>query len=102
MTSARYNGKPLLRLLECYTLKAINELPESDEANLAEMAPKLAQIYKHSGSWFEIIAAVMKLPDNMPQLINDMWRRNRDIATAQNLQLSPQQFAEMFVDQNLT
>lgn len=100
-SSARYEGKPLLRLLECYTLKVINELSPADEANLAAMVPKLEQVYKQCGSWSEIIAAVMKFPASMPTLIMEMWKRNQEIAKANNLSLSPQQFAEMFVDQNL-
>ena len=31
----RYNEKPLLRLLECYTLRAISQLPEAEAARLA-------------------------------------------------------------------
>ena len=82
-------------------LKAIGELPESEEAKLNEIAPKLAQIYGHKGTWVEIIAVMMKFPPNMPTLIGEMWERNQIIAKRENLVLTPQQFAKMFVDQNL-
>ncbi len=100
-SSNRYEGKPLLRLLECYVLKSIGHLGEADAVNLAAMAPKLCQIYQQTGKWDDIIAAVMQLPENMPDLILQMWERNQEIARANNVSLSPQQFAEMFVDQNL-
>jgi hypothetical protein len=101
MNSLRYQDKPLLRLLECFVLKAINELSVADAENLRLMQPKLAQIYGEQGSWDQIIAATMHFPENMPTLIREMWDRNQAIAKQQNATLSPQQFAEMFVDQNL-
>jgi len=101
MSSQRYQGKPLLRLLECFVLKAINELSAADAENLKSMQPKLAQIYGKQGSWDQIISATMKFPENMPTLIREMWDRNQVIAKQQSTTLAPQQFAEMFVDQNL-
>ena len=59
------------------------------------------KVYKCSGSWEQIIASTMELPDDMPTLIRDMWKRNQEIAAANCVALSAQQFAEMFVDQNL-
>lgn len=100
--TARYRGKPLLRLLECYVLKAINNLSADDLANLTAMQPKLAQVYGNKGAWDQIIAATMELPEHMPTLIVQMWERNQEIAKAKNISLSPQQFAEMFVDENLS
>lgn len=100
--SSRYDGKPLLRLLEYYVLRAISQLPKEDEVKLKEMAPKLVQVYRHEGEWYEIIAYVMDLPENMAVLINEMWQRNQEIARFKNIELTPQQFAEMFVDQNLS
>lgn len=100
-SSVRYEGKPLFRLLECYVLKAINELSPGDAANLEGMQPKLAQLYGRAGTWDQIIAATMELPENMPILIVEMWKRNQQIAKDNNVTLSPQQFTEMFVDRNI-
>ena len=100
-SKSRYEGKPLLKILESYTLKAIGKLPEEDDNKLHVITPKLAQIYGHRGTWVEIIATIMKFPPNMPTMINEMWERNQTIAIKENLTLTPQQFAEMFVDQNL-
>jgi len=96
----RYQGKPFLRLLECYVLKCLDLLSEPDGKNLAAMQPKLAETYGKRGTWDEIIAATMEFPENMPSLICDMWARNREIANANGVTLTPQQFAEIFVDQN--
>lgn len=100
-SDARYDGKPLLRLLECYTLKAIDQLSETAEAQLEEMTPKLQSVYEVTGSWVEIVATIMDLPENLPTQLQEMWVRNTEIAQRSGVVLTPQKFAEMFVDQNL-
>jgi hypothetical protein len=45
----RCDGKPLLRLLELYTLRAIDELPQVDQRALKRMTPKLQAIYGGNG-----------------------------------------------------
>lgn len=100
MSNSRYSGKPLLRLLECYVLNSINQLPVEQSSVLKGMEPKLAQLYGVKGSWDTIIATVMSFPVSMPELIKDSWRKNEKIAADARVALTPQQFAEMFVDQN--
>jgi hypothetical protein len=101
VTDARYDGKPLLRLLELYVLRAIGELPAAEDATLNAMAPKLQALYGGAGLWSDAVAASVHLPDNIPDTIRSMWQKNRDIARANRVTLTPQTFAEMFVDDNL-
>ena len=42
----------------------------------------------------------MHMPDTMPEAIRDMWARNLKIAHDNDITLTPQKFAEMFVDDN--
>jgi hypothetical protein len=98
--ASRYQGKPLLRLLECFVLKAINELDPSDAAKLSKMEPKLTQVYNVQGTWDQIIATVMNLPVDAPSHINELWIKNQGVAKNKRIDLLPQQFAEMFVDDN--
>ena len=100
VTSERYAGKPLLRLLELYVLWSIDELPPSDSASLTAMAPKLKDIYGGDGTWQSAVAASIRLPPEMPSLIRENWRRNQSIAAANSVTLDAQKFAEMFVDSN--
>ncbi len=100
MSADRYAKKPFARLLECYVLKAIGELSDEEEGRLSEMEPQLCKIYKYDGSWLQVIAYVMEFPSTMPATIEQMWRRNREIAEASGGGLKPQQFAEIFVDRN--
>ena len=92
----------MLRLLECYTLRAIGHLEAKDDAAMVSITPKLQSIYKADGAWHEVIAKVMELPPNMPELIRGMWQKNQEIARQNQTSLPPQSFAEMFVDANLT
>ena len=101
--NTRYDGKPLLRLLELYILKAIDELSLPEQETLDRLAPKLQAVYGGNGQWHEAVAAAVRMPADMPQLIRDMWQKNLEIAQANNVPaLSAQRFAEMFVDENLT
>ena len=92
----------MLRLLECYVLAAIGGLEEKEKKTLETMTPKLHEIYQARGTWREVIEKVMELPPNMPALVRDMWEKNKRIAEEKRLVLTPQAFAEMFVDANLT
>src|SRR5215211_6368897 len=53
----RYDGKPFLRLLECYVLWAAGRLPDDEAAQLDRMTPKLREIYGANGSWHDIVVA---------------------------------------------
>ena len=97
----RYAGKPLLRLLELYVIWALGQLSDEDSARLLAMAPKLTDTFGGDGTWQDALATSMHMPGNMPDLIRDMWAKNQGIATANGVELRPQEFAEMFVDSNL-
>ena len=65
------------------------------------MTPKLQAVYDAQGDWQQVIAVAVQLPPNMPEMIRDLWARNSEIARKNQATLTPQQFAEMFVDENL-
>jgi hypothetical protein len=98
---SRYHGKPLLRIIECYVLWVVGQLPQKEAQAMADVTLKLQQLYKTTGTWQEVISKVMEFPPTMPEMIRGLWVKNAAIAKANNVKLSPQQFAEMFVDQNL-
>lgn len=101
VNNPRYDDKPLLRLLDLYVLRAINELPAAKRQTLEEMAPRFQAIYGGNGEWHEAVAAAVHLPADMPTIIRDTWTRNLEIARENGATLHPQAFAEMFVDENL-
>lgn len=92
----------MLRFLEAYVLWAIDSLPADKEARWSAMSPKLKELFGGDGTWQSAVVATMELPVNMPELIRERWVHNCEIAQKNSMLLPPQQFAEMFVDSNLT
>ncbi len=90
----RYQGKPLLRLLECWVLAVIGELDPAYDAPLAELAPHLARTYGGEGSWQEIIARQLGFTTATEEGIRQLWREARE----RHPDLEPQAFAEMTID----
>ena len=97
--SGRYSGRPLVPLLECYVLWAIDELDENQAEILEEMAPGLRSVYHASGDWQDVIAAAMRWPNDMPRRVQEAWARNLKHGRGGSAP-SAQRFAEAFVDDN--
>jgi hypothetical protein len=96
----RYEGKPLLRLLECYVLVAIGQLDDEQLDALQRMAPKLAAVYNRQGTWSEIIRDEMGFPESLPMKIREIWERNLATLRERGVAVDPNEFAMAFVDQN--
>ena len=97
---SRYDGKPFLRLLDCYVLKSIGELDARQENSLKAMEPKLASVYGHEGSWFDIVANQMDFPSSLPDQIKAIWDAGKAKAAQQGVGVNPQEFTLQFVDTN--
>ncbi|TWT38509.1 hypothetical protein [Blastopirellula retiformator] len=97
---SRYEGKPFVRLIECYILSAIDELPEAYEQKLQEMVPALKETYNIDGTWKEVVAQVMQFPETIDEELRNMWNHNQAVAAQSNQILSAEAFAQAVVDQN--
>jgi hypothetical protein len=97
---SRYDGKPFLRLLDCYVLHAIGHLGSGQLESLRQMEPKLTQVYGQTGSWTEIVAAQMNFPPTLPDRIKDIWEAGKARAEQQGLMVEADEFARQFVDTN--
>lgn len=98
----RYAGKPFLKLVDSFVLKCIGELDASQEDQLLQMTPKLQQTFSHSGSWEEIVMDQLHFSPEVRPAIKDLWAKNQDIAKQNGATLTPMQFVEMFVANNVT
>jgi hypothetical protein len=96
----RYEGKPLVRLLECYVLAAIDQLDDEQRDALQRMAPKLAAVYRRPGTWSEIIRDEMGFPESLPTKIREIWEHNLAMLRERGVAVDPNEFAMAFVDQN--
>jgi hypothetical protein len=100
ISDPRYDGKPLLRLLDVYVLWAIGKLPPDQEDGLNRMAPKLQARFGGGGQWHEAVERAVRMDADTPQQLRVMWARNQEIARANGLTLTPEEFAMMVVDDN--
>lgn len=97
----RYAGKPFLKLVDSFVLKCIDQLDPSQETLLVQMTPKLHEVYATEGTWEEIVVAQLHFPPNISEAIQAMWDKNQDIAKQNGTTLTPVQFVEMFVANNV-
>ena len=96
----RYAGRPFLRLLECLALDAIDALDPAQRAALEEMAPKLGASLGIDGTWQQIVATQMNWGEGIEDAIREVWDRNREIAKAEGIELTTDEFAMLFADAN--
>lgn len=97
--TARYDGKPFLRLLDSYVLDAIGHLDAANRQWLKDSEPHLRATYGGEGSWQDVVAAQMQFPAGLPDAIRELWEngRARFIAAGEG-EPDPVQFAYTFVD----
>lgn len=100
--SDRYEGQPLLRVLECYVLWSVDHLAPGQAEKLELMAPGLAATYGTDGTWQEIIAAQMAFPPSLPDALRGMWERTLANARDQRDTVDPELWAQQVVDSNFT
>jgi hypothetical protein len=95
----RYAGRPLLRLVECYVLDAIGELPDADRTRLESMAPEIAQsLHSPAETWQGAIAGALELDDEYGDSLRQDWADNSRSARDAGSTLTPQSFAETVAD----
>ncbi|MBH5323122.1 hypothetical protein [Aurantiacibacter sediminis] len=99
--TARYEGKPFLRLLDSYVLDSIGALDEANSKWLTEAEPHFRATYGEIGTWREIVEKRMQFPDGMPRAIREVWTKGQDRYRAQTgEEPDPIPFAISFVDKN--
>lgn len=94
----RYEGKPFLRLLECYVLEAVGQLHEEQRATLLKMEPQICQVYQRDGAWFEVINAEMGFTEDTVTQIRQVWAANLEKAKEMGASIDPNAFAMEYVD----
>ncbi len=98
----RYDGKPFLRLLECYVLWSVGRLSQGQADALEGMAPKLAATYGADGTWQDIVAAQMEFSPGLPEALRGMWDRTLVNAGGGQDAVDPELWAQQVVDSNFT
>lgn len=96
----RYDGRPLVRLLEYYFLWCIGALSSEFEAALDRYAPTLSKILGHKGTWYEVLEAAVELPPDIRERTAQVWKRHLGDSELNGSRYTAQEAAEQFVDEN--
>lgn len=96
----RYDGKPFLRLIECYVLESIGMLNDRQRQVLQLMEPKLSTTFGVEGTWWDMVVEQMHFPASLPGDIRGMWDKYQIAAHEQHVTPDPEEFAIMFIDHN--
>ena len=95
---SRYEGKPFLRLLECYVLEAVGHLHDEQRETLVRMGPQICEMYQRDGTWYEVINAEMGFSEADVAQIRDVWASNLEKAKELGATIDPNAFAMQYVD----
>lgn len=98
----RYQGKPLLRIAELYVIDSIRALTLEHELLLKAMTPELAKSYKVEGDWRAVVEKVLGLKEDTPEVIRKTWKEAQDLSEEHGADLSVENFASFFIDQNFS
>lgn len=96
-TTDRYNGRPLLILLENYVLSAIGNLTP-DKEQLAASATQ--RVFGGDADWRSTLRGTLHLGDSLDESLRQMWATNQQRAQQAGVTLAPEEFARMVADQN--
>lgn len=95
----RYEGKPLLRLMDSYVLDAIGVLDEEYAATLREQTPKLAKaLGVQATSWQEVVEKSMDMPTDSSETLIRAWNTYQREYREHDSDPDPLEFAHLMVD----
>jgi hypothetical protein len=93
----RYQGRPLLIVLENYILDCIGKLPPGGSEKLSQMMQKALG---GGQDWKQTLREMLHLDPALDQELRDLWTKNEALARKDGIELHPVQFAKMVVDEN--
>ena len=94
----RYKGRPLLVILENYVLDTIGVLPPERQEGMQRLVEKVWP----GPDWRKTVRETLHLPAHLDGAIRELWQKNQGAAHKAAEELTPVQFAKMFVDENFT
>ena len=100
MDNTRYDGRPLLRFVECYVLRVIGELPTKDERHMQEAEHILQETFSSKDKWYDIIKDEIRISATDDDEIKKMWFDHKKLTQYHKQVLTSEEFARIIVDQN--
>jgi hypothetical protein len=93
----RYQGRPLLVVLENYVLDCIGKLPPGGSERLSSL---MQQALGGGPDWKQTLRDMLHLDPSLDGELCKLWTTNEALARQQGIELHPVQFAKMVVDEN--
>jgi hypothetical protein len=93
----RYEGRPLMLLLEHYVPGAIGQLPSERSAMAGAMVQKM---WGGGDDWMQTLRSELDVEASLDEELRALWSRNQAIAAENGVKLHPVHFARMVVDEN--
>jgi hypothetical protein len=93
----RYEGRPLLIVLENYVLDCIGALEVSSQN---AMCSAVQRVFKGDDDWHETLRRQLHLPHDLDDQLRQIWQRNSAVAVERGETLLPVQFAKMVADEH--
>ena len=97
----RYDGRPLLRLLDCYILDAIEQLPASQIATLEKLEPTFQKAFGSTGGWREIVEEQIGFLPSVKLQIELLWASYQEAQQRLGAKVVAADFVRDFVAQNV-
>jgi hypothetical protein len=96
----RYDGSPMLRLLDSYVLDAIGMLDEATAASLPVAAPKLAEAFGMTGgTWQEIVEQALGFNADQRLALLEAWHDHVARSAEHGVAPNPLAFTHAVSDQ---
>ena len=95
--AGRYEGRPLLIVLENYVLAAIGALPRERERGTSKVVQRLLG---GGPDWMATVRARLALDASLDMELRTLWSKNQRIAKGNGDELSPAAFARLVADEN--
>ena len=93
----RYEGRPLLIILEKYVLDCIGELAPEEQKGTASV---VQQVFGGGEDWKKTMREVLHMEEALDKNLRQMWEQNKIVAQVTGEELHPVQYAKMIVDDN--
>ena len=83
--AARYDGKPMLRLLDAYVLDALGALdPVSAQTNAANSEKIAVAMNVSAATWQEAVERALQMPPDSSDALRGMWEQHVHATLANN------------------
>ena len=99
----RYEGKPMLALLEDYVRWSVGAMSAQRDASLQQLVPGLQKAFAtEAPTWQGCVASGMQFPDTTPAALHDLYHQSGAAAAVADGAVDLTAWVQSVVDKNFT